>query len=242
MRWLFFIVGFCSSTAFASPWGLELGLVGGMGIARFAGEPTASPPPTDPTNLFAIYPPSAKGSQDTGLAGSVGVSITFTRKRKLYASLELLSSGQNLKFDEDLTFPSGTERKRSTVWEWNGFRPTLIAAYAWPLKLGDDWGLAPRLGGGAWYEKVTSRFKEVSVDSGPAKELAWNGAPEDDWGWIAVVGLDWLRLGKGHGPARIGLDVRWREGHALPQPSAGADKPVRVIDAVLTVPVWLWVL
>lgn len=242
MRWLLLIVGLVSSTAWASPWGLELGLAGGIGISRFAGEPTASPPPTDPTNLFAIYPPTAKGSQDTGLAGSAGLSITFTRKRKLYATLELLASGQTLKFDEDLTFPSGTELKRSTVWEWSSFRPTAFVAYAWPFKVGEDWGLAPRLGGGAWYEKVTGRQKLVGVDGGTPKEFTWTSAPEDDWGWIGVVGLDWLRLGKGKGPARIGLDLRWREGHALPQPSAGADKPVRVVDVVLTVPVWLWVL
>jgi hypothetical protein len=241
MRWLPLILGLLSSGAFAaSPWGLEVGLVGGIGITRFAGEPTPLPPPVDPSNLFAIYPPSATGVQGTGLAGSVGASFSITRKRKLYGSLELLASGQNLKFDEELTFPSGTTLKRSTVWDWSSFRPTATLAYAWPIKVGAAWALAPRLGGGLWYEKVSARQKLIGVDGGPVQAFAWTGAPEDDWGWIAVVGMDWLRLGPGRGPARIGLDLRWREGRALPEPGVGADKPVRVIDAVLTVPVYLW--
>jgi len=80
------------------------------------------------------------------------------------------------------------------------------------------------------------------VDGGSPQTFDWSGAPPDDWGWVAIVGLDWLRLGPGKGPARIGLDLRWREGRAPPEPAAGADKPLRVIDAVLTVPLWLKVL
>jgi hypothetical protein len=243
MRWWFlFVALFHPARSQASPWGLEVGLLGGIGVARFAGEPTPLPPSADPTNLFAVYPPSATGAQGTGLAGSVGLSFVLTRKRRLYLGLELLQSGESLKFDEDLVFPDGTRLQRSTVWEWSGPRPTLTAAYAWPFQMGPSWGLAPRLGGGLWYEAVASRQKLIGADGGSPQAIDWAGAPPDDWGWIAILGLDWLRLGPGLGPSRIALDLRWREGRALPEPGAGADKPVRVIDAVLTVPLWLKVL
>ena len=242
MRWLVLILCVAPRLALAGPWGLEVGLVGSMGAANFAGDPTPLPPPVDPTNLFAIYPPSATGSQGTSLAGAAGVSFNFTRKRKLNLDLEFGVSGQSLKFDEQLTFPSGTTLKRSTVWEWSSFRPTAIASYAYPIKMGEGWALAPRLGGGAWYEKVGTRRKVIGVDGGTPTEFAWHGAPEDDWGWIVSVGIDWLMLGKGSGPKRIGLECRWRQGRALPEPAAGADKPVRVIEGVLTVPLGLWVL
>lgn len=242
MRWLVLILCVASRLAIASPWGLEVGLVGSMGAANFAGEPTPLPPPVNPNNLFAIYPPSATGSQGTGLAGAAGVGFNFTRKRKLNLGLEVGMSGQMLKFDEQLTFPSGTTLKRSTTWDWSSFRPTAIASYAYPIKMGANWALAPRVGGGAWYEKVTARRKLIGVDGGTPVEVAWRGAPEDDWGWVASVGLDWLMLGKGSGPKRIGLECRWREGQAMPEKAAGADKPIRVIEGVITVPLALWVL
>ena len=229
-------------TLCASPWGLEVGLVGSMGASMFAGDPTPLPPPVDPTNLFAIFPPSAKGSQGVGLAGSAGASFNFTYKRKLYLDLELAESGQLLRFDEELTFPSGTTIKRSTVWEWSSFRPLALISYAYPIKLGENWALAPRIGGGIWYETVNSRRKSIGVDGGSPNEVAWKSAPPDDWGWVASVGMDWLMLGPGKGPKRIGLECRWREGRALPEAAVGADKPVRVIEGVLTVPLALWVL
>ena len=162
-------------------------------------------------------------------------------RSRAWAALELVQDGQTLIFDEDLNY-FGTEIKRHSAWVWSGFRPTLLAGYAWPIKMGAGWALAPRVGAGAWYETVTWRQKLMGYDNATPVAVDWNGAPPDDWGWIACVGMDWLRLGPGSGPSRIGLDLRWREGRSLPEPSAGADKPVRVIDAVLTVPVYLWAL
>jgi hypothetical protein len=240
--WLLGAMILWAGPAMAGDWALELGLSSGIGVSRFAEEPTPSPPPSNPNNLFAIFPPSATGQQGTGLAGAVGLSAQFTRKRRWNVGLDLLASGQTLKFEEDLVFPDGTKLKRATAWDWSGFRPTATVAYAYPIKLGSDWALAPRIGGGLWYEKVTGRRKLIGVDGGTPTEVAWRGAPEDDWGWIAVVGMDWLRLGAASGPKRIGLEARWREGRALAEASAGADKPVRVIEAVLTVPWWMVVL
>lgn len=242
MRWLALLVCLIPQLASASPWGLEVGLVGSMGASRFAGEPTPLPPPVDPTNLFAIFPPSATGAQGTGLAGSAGAAFNFTYKRKVYVDLELAASGQLLRFDESLTFPSGLNLKRATTWEWSSFRPLALVSYAYPIKMGEGWALAPRLGGGAWYETVTTRRKMIGVDGGTPVEVAWRSAPPDDWGWVASVGMDWLMLGQGKGPKRIGLECRWREGRALPEAAVGADKPIRVVEGVLTVPLGLWVL
>jgi hypothetical protein len=240
--WALFAVLFAARCSEAGPWGLEIGPVAGIGVSRFSGDPSPLPPPGEANNLFSLYPPSATGSQGVGLAGSVGLGFTLTRKRRLYFGLELLDSGESLVFNEDLRFPDGTKLQRSTVWEWSGLRPTLTAAYAWPFQMAPGWALAPRLGGGLWYEGVSQRQKLIAADGGSPQAQPWPGAPPDDWGWIAIVGMDWLRLGTGQGPARVALDLRWRQGRALPDAAAGADKPVQVIDAVLTVPLWLKVL
>ena len=240
IRALILLAACLAGTAHAGPWGLELGLTSAIGAARFAGDPSS--PPQDPNSLFSLFTASDTGSAGLGLAGAAGVSFTLTRKRREYVVLELVQDGQTLKYDEDRVFEDGTELKTSTAWNWSGFRPTLLAAYAWPIKMGPAWALAPRLGGGLWYEKITYQQKLQGADGATPTVVDWAGAPQDDWGWIATVGMDWLRLGPGSGPSRIGLDLRWREGHALPEAAAGADKPVRVIDVVLTVPVYLWVL
>jgi hypothetical protein len=241
IRALILLAACFTGTAHAGPWGLELGLSSAIGAARFAGDPTVQPV-SDPNNFYSLYAPdSATSSQGTGLAGAAGISLMLTHKRRASLALELVQDGQTLTFNEDLNY-FGTDIKRATAWSWSGFRPTLLAGYAWPIKMGPGWALAPRLGGGLWYETVTWRQKLVGYDNATPAATAWPGAPQDDWGWIASVGMDWLRLGPGSGPSRIGLDLRWREGRASQDAAAGADKPVRVIDAVLTVPVYLWVL
>lgn len=231
-----------SSSAVAASWGLEWGLAASMGASRFAGEPTPLPPPTDPNNLFALFPPSATGSGGTGLAGAAGLTATLTRGRRFWASLDLMADDSSLLFDETLTFPDGSSLKRTTLWQWSGARADALLGWAWPLKMGSDWALAPRLGAGGWLERVTGRGKSASADGGPSSPLHWDPAPDDDGGWIVAVGLDWLRLGAGPWPGRVGLDLRWREGLHAPEPAVGADKPLRVWEAVLTIPIYLQIL
>lgn len=238
MRPLLALLVLLPCAAFAGAWGLDAGLVGGVGMARFNAAPSGSPPPADPTNLFSLYPPSVAASGGAGLAGEAGIELTLHRKRRFSASLQVLWRGESLGMDETLTFPSGTTLNRTTLWEWSGVAFPLELSYSHPLSAGQGWALLGRAGAGAWYQKNEAWSKHLS--SG-ASNLAqkWDGPP-DDWGPLVGLGLDWLALPSGK---RVcSFEVRATQGRAQVDPAAGGDQGVWTLGGVLSVPVHLWVL
>src|SRR5688572_13260319 len=110
MRWLALVLLFPSPVC-AGPWGLDVGLLAGVGPSRFAGEPAG----LDPSTFF--FPPEVKASGGTGLLGSAGVDVSLHYKRRWTLSLQPQWQGRGLAMDESLDL-LGTVVKRKTVWEW----------------------------------------------------------------------------------------------------------------------------
>lgn len=219
----------------AAAWGLDWGVVADAGLARFAGEPRPGAAPAG--SLYAVDPPDAvSGGSGLGPTGGLGLAVTLTRKRRFFAVLEAQADGAELRMDDTLSYSGSPDIHRSTAWDWNGLRGGLLLGWEWPRALGRGWAWAPRAALGGWYEAITARQKTISVDGGAAQTFAWNDGPSDDAGWAASLGVDWLRLAPGAWPSRIGVDLRWREGHSLPDPAYGADRPLRAFELVLTVP------
>jgi hypothetical protein len=214
----------------ASPWGLDLGPAFGFGFTRFAGEPAG--------REFLGYPPeSAQGGY--GLLGSVGLAVDLHYRRRTYLGLQVLwqgqSVGQALRYD----FGGGTHLQQDTLWEWQSLALPLTLSRAWPVYRGAATVLAARAGLGLWYQAVLApRRKHVQADAS-SLEQAWAGPP-DDWGPLALLALDWVRLQDGR--RQVSFELRGQRGQAPVDPGGGVELPVWSLEFKLVVPVWMKVL
>lgn len=238
MRALALFALLLSAPLAASPWGLDLGVSGGVGLHRFAGEPGGLPPSTSSSNLFAQFPPSVQGSGGTGLSGAIGPELSLNYKRRYSLSVQALWQLKQLTMDESLRFSDGTELQRRTQWGWASAAYPIQAAYAHPLWVAPKQAIFGRIGAGAWYEHVQDRKK--TLHSGASDlSLAWSGPP-DDWGPLLSLGFDVLALPSGK---RLGsVEFRATRGTALQDPQAGAGLPTWTLQLQVTVGVWMWVL
>lgn len=228
----------CPGFLWAGSWSLDLGLATRLGVSDFAGQASPAPPPTDPTNLFAIFPPENKASQQAQLSGGGGLQASLAWKRRLGVDLGLVGLQRSVLLREDITFPTGLNLKRGTEWRISAVELPLQAWVGYPMKArGITW--VPRLGGGLWYAKTLSAQRNIGAEGLGAQEFAWRDAPPDDWGWSASVGLDWvLSLGKDPKPFRFGLDLRFAQGQRVIDNANGADKAFRMIEGALSLPLW----
>lgn len=220
---------FLAGTTHAGPWGLDVGLLAGVGPGGFVGQPAG----LDPSTFF--YPPKVTASAPLGLMGAVGADFSLHYKRRWTLSLQPQWQGRSLVMDETLDL-LGTELKRQTLWEWSGVQFPLSLHYSHPVARGEGWALLARAGAGAWYASVQNRRKQLSSGVGSPLERSWAGPP-DDWGPLLALGVDWLSLPSGK--KAVGFELRFERGTALQDAAAGAGLPVWGVCGVLVVPVWM---
>lgn len=221
-----------ATTAHAGPWGLDVGLLAGVGPGGFVGQPAG----LDPTTFF--FPPKVTASAPLGLVGSVGADFSLHYKRRWTISLQPQWQGRSLVMDETLDL-LGTELKRQTLWEWQSVHLPLSLHYSRPIARGEGWALLARGGAGLWWSSIQNRRKQLSSGTGTPLERPWAG-PANDVGPMLALGLDWLNLPKGS--KAVGFEVRFERGVALQDREAGAGLPVWAVQGVLVVPIWLKVL
>lgn len=217
----------------AGPWGLDVGLLAGVGPGGFAGQPAGQ----DPATLF--LPPKVTAGAPLGLLGSAGLDLSLHHKRRWTLSLQPQWRGQALAMDERLDFGGGTVLERKTLWEWQSVAFPLSLHHGRGLWRGRDRALVGRVGAGAWWAGVQGRRKRLDSGVGEALARPWAGPP-DDWGPLLAAGLDWLSLPSGRRSA--GLELRWERGFAPQDPGAGAGLPAWGLQALLVVPLWMKVL
>jgi hypothetical protein len=222
-----------ATTAQAGTWALDVGLAGGIGLSRFAGEPAGQ----DPATFF--FAPRVQAQGGSALQGQIGLDLSLSRKRRYSVSLQPSWAGQSLVLDERFDFGAGTTLKRQSAWEWQAFLLPLELAYSHPLWRDAKNAVLLRLGAGLWYAGVQGRRKTLRGESGDPLERPWAGPP-DDWGPLAAVGLDWLSLPSGRRSATF--ELRLSRGQALQDPAAGAGLPVWGLQGVLAVPLWMRVI
>ena len=221
--------------AFAGAWGVDVGLVGGIGLSHLSALPSGVVAP--PGSLFSLFGPDVQSSGGLGLAGQAGFEVALHHKRRFMASLQCSWQGQNITLDQSIGAPFDLANK--TVWEWSGLLLPLELSYAFPLAARPGFVLMGRAGAGAWYQKSQSGSKQLSSGATNHLSQAWNGPP-DDWGPLLGLGLDWVALPSGK---RVcSFEVRATQGQALLDPIAGAGQAVWTLGAVLSVPVTMWVL
>ncbi len=237
------ILLFVPTLTLAKGWSLDLGLSARMGVSDFAGAASPAPPPTDPTNLFAIFPPTNVASQQAQLSGGGGLQASLAWKRRLGLELGLIGAQRSVLLREDITFPTGLNIKRGTEWRVSALELPVQVWLGYPFQArGITW--VPRVGGGLWYTRITSAQRFIGAEGLGANEFAWRDSPPDDWGWSASAGLDWiLRLGKDKRSFRFGLDLRVAQGQRAIDNANGGDKAFKMIEGALSLPFgssWEW--
>lgn len=214
----------------ASAWGVDVGLVGGIGVNGFWGAPAG----LDPAK--AALPVQVKAGSSLGLLGQAGFEVAVSRKRRWMLSLQPSWLGQSRVMREDLDL-LGVPLQRKTTWEWQSFLLPLELSYAHPLHVAPKSVLMGRLGAGAWYAGTRGPHKTLSSGVGDPVVLPWN-APPDDWGPLLGLGLDWIELPR-HS-RRVSVELRAQRGTALLDEAAGAGLPGWGLEFLFAVPLYAW--
>jgi hypothetical protein len=204
-------------------WGFQLGLAG----SRFESAPHPAQPTSASTNLFSILAGQTTLTQEAGLSGGLGLNAHADWARILEAQLELGWAERNAKTIED----PGSGIKRATLYSRDVVESALMLRLGWPFGLK---GLAwrPYLSGGAFGNRTLAAKRSIALQGDPGtKDVAWDGLPNEDWGWIYGGGFDFQVPGQA---PRIGLEFRCLSGQKDLDPQGANEVKDRTYLGVLS--------
>jgi len=204
MRFFAFIamLFLCGRAPAESPWSANWGMAAGFGSSDF--QEAAHPVQSNPANLFSMLSGSIPVATEAGSGGGLGLQGNLGWDRIAEIRAEAWWVLRDAKVTEDLG--SGTQRRTDFVREAG--EGDLMLRLGWPIAIKGGTQLRPLAEGGAFGNRTLNAHREIGISGGTSTLIReWDGVPNEDWGWLAGAGLEWLTP-----QVAPGLEFRYYEG------------------------------
>lgn len=233
LLFLIIALAFCPASARSKPvLSLSGGFKMGFGADQFVANPHKDQPASSSTNLFSILAPSSTLSEEQGFSGGLGLfgNASFWRVIDLQAELWWVS--RNAKETKDL----GSGIKQVTQYQRQVGEGNLLFKLGWPFELSGKNTLRPLVSGGAYGSRIVNApTKTIGLEGeSGSKTRAWEGVPNEDWGWVYGAGFEFSSLGaKGRG-LTVGLEARYYDGQKDLDPKGVNDLRSKMFLGILS--------
>ena len=182
-------------------WGFQLGLAGTQFDLK--AHPSSG---SSSTNLFALLAASNPVLPQADMSGGLGLNLHADYARILEAQVELNWVEHNAKTIQDL----GNGTKSVVQYSRDSSEGDLLLRLGYPFGFGPGWVLRPFGSVGTFGNRTLAAKRRSGLEGDSnVKETAWDGVPNEDWGFIMGGGFDFQI--KGQAP-RIGLEFRYLSG------------------------------
>jgi hypothetical protein len=189
----------CGTLKAEGDFSFHAGLNLGLGSQRFYS--AQHPDQPNRGNLFALLSGQTVLEEQEDFSGGLGLGFGAMWKGILGPGAELWWLSRSAKQTEDL----GSGIVRGTEFIREALEGTLQLRLAWPFALAKG-SLSPYLSGGVYGNRVTASRKMIGLAGEDAKTFAWDGTPNEDWGWVSSFGLEFKSV------LSTGLEIRYYEG------------------------------
>lgn len=240
MRFFLFLTALFQSALLgaASPWDWGFGAKAGFGSSQFTAGPAHPPKPKTPsTNLFAILAADngpASVTESPALSGGGGLDLHSGYRGMVEAEIELFWKLRLAQQSQDL----GSGITSNVQYSREALEGDLMLKLGYPFAVGAAKSLRPFVEGGAFGNRTLNAVKQYSVSgSQDVKSKAWDGVPNEDWGWIAGLGfevcLDTRPGHRGFGQ-RVALEARYEDGQKDIDPAGDYELREKTYMGLLT--------